>query len=729
MGDKALTLGSLFSGSGGFEVGGILAGIEPVFNSDIEPFPVLVTNTRLPQVKHYGDVSQIKGWELPPVDIITGGFPCQSVSIAGRREGVKHKDHGDEKTTRSGLFYEAARIIKEMREATNGKYPRYFVAENVMGLFSSGGGEDFNSVLREICSVKGVDLSAVKPEKWTNDGEIMAEGFSVAWRVFDSAGWGVPQRRKRVYIVADFDGESAPEILFESEGQSGYSAEGFRAWQRAAGGIKEGTGETGGWPDTVKYCLNPQGSSGIMITEETTGTLMAQDHGNHPAVLQSAGFSTEHSARSRSIGYEEEKSPTLRAGVVPAAMLFDNHPQDCRYDGPLEESPTVTARYGTGGNNQPLVAGPEPVTEGLRPERDGGGKGSNLQEEKSAAPGACRGQMPPLFAKPQGFDRYNGKVTGDITHTLDTGGGNTVPMVFEPEQKSYGIAKEAYASGEKAAFNFAVNEEVSPTIQASGPGAVAKPEVRAFGISSKSSYAMQSRNPKAGFYEAETSRTLDQSGGNAVTSNQGGICVVAPDPVWSLQGSMIGRADKNGPQGDGINEDVSFTLNTVDRHAVAAPADDEHATFCATTGSYMTVDRERTPPLMARDYKDPQVINDTEKPEEREKEDPVYIVRRLTPVECARLQGFPDWWCSDLAIPDPTDEELAFWADVWETWRGLTNPDGKPKTEKQLRKWLADPCTDAAMYKLWGNGISLPIVYFVLSGIVWAAGKDKKCST
>ena len=194
--------------------------------------------------------------------------------------------------------------------------------------------------------------------------------------------------------------------------------------------------------------------------------------------------------------------------------------------------------------------------------------------------------------------------------------------------------------------------------------------------------------------------------------------------TYVLQGSMIGREDRNGPQGDGVNEDVSFTLNTVDRHAVAAPADNSHATYCATTGSYMTVDKEKTPPLMARDYKDPQVVNDTEEPEEKAKAEPMYIVRRLTPVECARLQGFPDGWCDGLAIPDPTDEEVAHWMEVWDTWRKATNPNGKPKTEKQVRKWLASPYTDAAEYKLWGNGVALPCVYFVLSGIAWAAGNS-----
>ena len=406
--------------------------------------------------------------------------------------------------------------------------------------------------------------------------------------------------------------------------------------------------------------------------------------------MQAAGFSTEHSAQSRSIGYEEEKSPTLRAGVVPAAMLFDNHPQEARYDGPMEQCPTVTARYGTGGNNQPLVTEPKPMTLKIRCGGGQGGKGALIQEDKSA--------------------------------TLAT---NNDQTLFQPE----------------------------------------KPEIRAFGVCSKSSHAMLSDNPHSGFYEAKTSRTLDQSGGNSVTSNQGGICVVAPapetydvrftsegtknarghcyktdisrcldtggenpdsnhggvavvKPAYALQGSMIGREDKNGPQGDGINEDVCFTLNTTDRHCVAAPTE-EDATWCATTGSFMTVDKERAHTLMARDYKDPQIVNDTPNNE------PLYIVRRLTPVECARLQGFPDWWCADLAIPDPSEEELSFWAEVWETWRKVTNPDGKPKTEKQIRKWLADPYTDSAEYKLWGNGCCAQNTFFVLAGIEWAATKGE----
>ena len=130
----------------------------------------------------------------------------------------------------------------------------------------------------------------------------------------------------------------------------------------------------------------------------------------------------------------------------------------------------------------------------------------------------------------------------------------------------------------------------------------------------------------------------------------------------------------------------------------------------------MTVEREKSNTLVARDYKDPQIVNDTPNQE------PVYIVRRLTPVECARLQGFPDWWCDDLAIPNPSEEELLFWTQVWGTWNHLNGK--KPKTAAQVRKWLANPYKDSAAYKLWGNGLCLANSYFVLAGIAWAEEKE-----
>ena len=595
-----LTLGSLFDGSGGFPLGGLLCGITPVWASEIEPFPIRVTTKRLPFMKHYGDVSRMDGGKIEPVDVITFGSPCQDMSIAGKRAGLDG--------SRSNLFYEAMRIVKEMRCATDGKYPRYIVWENVPGAFSSNKGADFQSVLEKICSVKGYEIHTPRPERWANAGEIVADDFSLAWRVFDAQYWGVPQRRKRIYLVADFAGGSAGKILFESEGVSGYTPQGFRPWQGTAGTFEEGAGASG------CVCLNDQGGSRMNVTEDVAATLRAENHGHPPCVIGSAGFCTEHSAQARGIGYEEETSPTLRAGTVPAAV-YENHSQDTRYTGPLETAPTVNATYGMGGNNQPFVV-ETPKTLKIRSGCDGGGKGALLQENKSATLGCSNDQT-----------------------------------VFVP---------------------------------------------KVYGICSKQSHSMLSDNPHSGFYEADTSRCLDRSGGNP-TCNQGGMAVVA------LQGSMIGRADKNGPQGSGVNEDVSFTLNAADRHAVA---------YCMTTGNYTQTLKEQSPTLMARDYKDPPVVNETE---------PEYIVRRLTPTECARLQGFPDWWCAGLGADEPSEDEIEFWTEVFEIHRLVVGTSSRPKSRNQIVKWLKDPHSDSAEYKMWGNGVALPNVYFVLSGIVYYA--------
>lgn len=450
------------------------------------------------------------------------------------------------------------------------------------------------------------------------------------------------------------------------------------------------------------------------VTEEVTATLRAEAH-HPPCVMEAAGFCTEHSANARSIGYEEERSPTLRAGVVPAAIALENHPADSRVKISEDDKvQTLTSRCGTGGGNVPMVMdavensvespvkeveNSPAVTLKIRSGCEGGGKGAIWQEEKSATLGC-----------------------------------NNDQTLFVP---------------------------------------------KCYGVCSKASHSMMSDNPHSGFYEAETSRTLDRSGGDP-TCNQGGICVVEPvaftqnqrdevrdlgeksaalaaepgmkQQTFVLQGNMIGRKDENGPQGDGVNEDVCFTLDATDRHAVCAPED----VYAMTTGSYMQVAKEVAPTLMARDYKDPTTVapvphlnegvmgtvatgahpsgfngqdafNDRlviDNPEAQPT--PVtYTVRRLTPTECARLQGFPDWWCRNLGTEDPTEEELAFWADVFETHRKIVTHAKKPKTEKQIRKWLADPYTDSAEYRIWGNGICLANAFFVLAGIAWCAGLEE----
>lgn len=650
--NKKLTLGSLFDGSGGFPLGGLLSGITPVWASEVEPFPIMVTSRRLPFMKHYGDISQMNGGEIEPVDIITFGSPCTDMSIAGRRAGLEGKQ--------SVLFYEAIRIIKEMRCKTNGKYPRWICWENVPGAFSSNKGEDFRAVLEAIIGVvcEGTQVPMPEKNRWSYADLYMGDGWSVAYRTLDAQYWGVPQRRRRIYLVADFAGGSAGEILFKSEGVSGYSAEGFRTWQRAARGASPCVGETGrqaasafdGYNGDLTgdvsatlgvncgmstgrngIVLNDQGGNRMDITDEVTCTLRAESH--HPPCVMDA----------------------------PAVIPLEHHPTDSRIK--IEESDaiqTLTSRMGTGGNNVPLVMSDEdtPVTLKIRSGCEGGGKGALLQENKSA--------------------------------TLSC---NNDQTVFVP---------------------------------------------KVYGICSKDSNAMKSDNPHSGVYEADTSRTIDRGGGNP-TCNQGGIAIVES---YALQGSMIGREDKNGPQGDGVNKDVSFTLNTVDRHAV----------YAMTTGYYAQVSKEQAPTLLSRDYKDAAIINEPcygidrsafnqgmnaqFSPSFEEELSPTlvakgpgaaltgYTVRRLTPTECARLQGFADWWCSDLGVENPSEEEIDRWEGVFETFRQLTDPGKKPKTRKQIAKWLKDPYADAAEYKMWGNGVALPCVYFVLSGIVWAAEKD-----
>ena len=592
-----LTLGSLFDGSGGFPLGGLISGVTPVWASEIEPFPIRVTTKRLPFMKHYGDVSALSGADLEPVEIITFGSPCQDMSVAGRRAGLDG--------SRSNLFYEAVRIAKEMREATNGRYPTWLCWENVPGAFSSNSGSDFKAVLDEIRKIKDPEADTPRPARWPNAGCILADDHSVAWRVFDAQYWGVPQRRKRIYLVADLAGQRAGKVLFESEGLSGYTPQGFRSWQGSAGTAEEGAHPAGigtdgynGAIDTVAatlgvncgmstgrngvMVLNDQGGQFMDVSEDVTGTLRSQMSGHPPAVLES-----------------------------PDAIAVENHPTDSRVtvsaDGKVQ---TLTSRMGTGGNNVPLVMK-------IRCGCEGGGKGPLIQTDKSA--------------------------------TLATNNDQTVFV---------------------------------PTV---------------YGICAKDSNAMKSDNPNSGFYKAETTRTLDANGGNPVC-NQGGMAVVA------VQGSMIGRTDKNGPRGSGINEDVSFTLDATDRHAVA------HPVYSTSKCSYHTLAEENlVNTLVATDYKDPPIIT----------EDPYYIVRRLTPTECARLQGFPDWWCAGLGTDEPTEEDLSFWREVFETHRQVTGSAAKPKTDAQLVKWLKDPHADSAEYKLWGNGVALPCVCFVLAGIVY----------
>ena len=442
--NTTLTLGSLFDGSGGFPLGGLLCGITPVWASEIEPFPIRVTTKRLPFMKHYGDISQMDGGKIEPVDIITFGSPCTDMSIAGRRAGLDGKQ--------SVLFYQAIRIIQEMRDATHGKYPRYLVWENVPGAFSSNHGEDFKAVLEAVIGIKEPGAQVPMPEKnlWPYADLYMGEQWSVAYRTLDAQYWGVPQRRRRIFLVADFAGWGAGQVLFESEGLSGYSAEGFRAWQRAARDPAAGSGAAG-------LCLNDQGGNCMDVSSGVAATLRAEHHGHPPCVLDAAGFCTEHSADSRGIGFEPERAPTLRAGVVPAAIALESHPIDSRIkiadDGTVQ---TLTSRMGTGGMNVPLVLK-------IRSGCEGGGKEPLIQEDKSATLGCNNDQT--LF-EPVAFgissdqskamlssNSHAGIYKARTSRTLDTGGGNPGcnqgGIAVVTQEKSYAMTMNSYVQVEE----------------------------------------------------------------------------------------------------------------------------------------------------------------------------------------------------------------------------------------------------------------------------------------
>ena len=460
------TLGSLFDGSGGFPLAGQLSGITPIWAAEVEPYPIAVTRSRFPHMMHLGSVTDVHGDKVQPVDVITFGSPCQDLSIAGKRAGI----HDGQ---RSNLFFEAIRIIREMREATDGVYPAFAVWENVPGAFSSNKGEDFRCVLEEFVRISA-EISVPRPAggRWQQSGEIVGDGYSVAWRQLDAQYWGVPQRRKRIYLVADFAGERAGEILFERESLRGNSQSCGAPGQGAAA---DAPGSTGG--SRGIECLNPWDYQSNRIY--------------HPD------------------------------GVYP----------------------TLIAMESGGANNQAVL----------------------------------------------------------------------------------------------------------------------------YALDSMSSNSMKSSNPHSG---------------------QNVVC-------YDARGNGAGTCCPT-LTGDHENRVTDYTAVTVYR----SPKIGEYA--ADGTASIMA----------ARDFKSPRdLVVEHDKPPRK------YIIRRLTPLECCRLQGFPDGW----GIPDHkdkrSDEELAFWQGVRDTCAAISGKPPKKYSAGSLTKWYNSLHTDSAEYKMWGNGIALPCAAFVLAGI------------
>ncbi len=533
----SIKLGSLFDGSGGFPLAGAIGGIEPVWAAEVEPYPIAVTRSRFPQMEHLGSVIEVHGDKVRPVDIITFGSPCQDLSVAGKRAGI----HDGQ---RSNLFFEAIRIIKEMRDATNGRYPTFAVWENVPGAFSSNKGADFRCVLEAFVRISAeISVPGLANGRWNPAGEIVGDGFSVAWRQLDAQYWGVPQRRKRIYLVADFAGGRAGEILFERESLRGHPAPGGATRQ---GATAEAAGGTGG--SCGVRCLNPWDAQSIRqyAVDGVFPALGANSGGgqNRAGVcfaLQGNSIDRAETAGCNGRGWREDVCYTLNTIDRPAICFKAGQGAKARSIGASE---TVTPTLGSesGGNSVPGVCYPQVAR--------------TLTAEADASPCIDRGQNVVC---------YDARGNGDGAHV--------------------------------------------PTL--------------------------------TGDHE------------NRVTDYTA-LC--------------IGHGE----------------LNSI------SMAEQANTLTC---------------------MHDQQAVLTSGKPPRK------YIIRRLTPLECCRLQGFPDGW----GIPDHkaelSDEELQFWQGVRDTCASIAGKPPKKHSVKSLTRWYNALHTDSAEYKMWGNGIALPCAAFVLGNV------------
>lgn len=579
-------LGSLFDGSGGFPLAGSLCGIEPRWASEVEPYPIAVTRSRFPNMKHLGDISKVSGAEIEPVDIITFGSPCQDLSVAGKRAGLKHEDNGDDETTRSGLFMEAVRIIREMREATNGEYPSFALWENVPGAFSSNKGEDFRTVLAELINI--VEPDAVMPPVpkggWNYADSYVGDGWSLAYRVFDAQYWGVPQRRRRIHLVLDLRGERAREVLFEREGVRGYFAQ--------SGAQGQGT------------AADAEGSAGADDRAGEDGCLNPWDY------------------QSKRVFKPDGIFPTLQSG---------------------ERSEQ---------NQQSVLI---PYTLKIRSGCEGGGKGALVQENKSATLATNNDQY--LFQPMACYPELAHSLTARHDGSPQPDKGNGSNIVVQAAGFKAGNGPKAHGIG--------YEEEVAPALSAAPSGTNQAPSV--------------------------VVKTYDA-------------------------------------RGNGDGETVN-TLTSADRHAIFA---------MQSFGDYKLSDVASG--LKARDYKDATDLvcgvdcrNMNESPElyPTLQAKPnggqslnfshavriYYIVRRLTPTECARLQGFADRWGDIEPKDDFTVEEFHFWLDVRNTLSAIKGKPERSYTKAQMLTWYNRLHTDSSEYKMWGNGIAFPPALYCMQGM------------
>ena len=559
-----MKLGSLFDGSGGFPLAGSLCGIEPTWAAEVEPYPIAVTRSRFPRMKHLGDVTKVNGADIEPVDIITFGSPCQDLSVAGKRAGLKHEANGDDETTRSGLFLEAIRIIREMRGATNGVYPRFAVWENVFGAFSSNHGDDFRTVLNEIVGIVGIvepeaEMPTMPKGGWPYADCYVGDGWSVAYRTFDAQYWGVPQRRRRIYLVADFAGECAWKILFEREGVRGYFETGRTPWERSAADVESGAGVCDCTGGRIAFHLLQDPIS----SDELTPCIGcgSSTHGQASVgVAMCAGFKAGNGAKANGIGWQEECAPTL--GAAPS------------------------------GTNQ--------------------------------APVVCIKNVLP-FDTTQVTNPQNGcnPKWGEPCHPLTAQGHPPTVICMATQQGGAEIRTDDRAQNLTAAAGMSGN-------------------------------------------------------------NQPVVCMA----------SGQANAETLVNQAPCLNCDHEQPI-VFDTEVYNAGAGQSGGMYISDDGVAQTVRTRHPPGISVR-----------------------YIVRRLTPTECARLQGFADNWGHPDSKDAFSDEEYSFWTDVRNTYAAINGKTVRQYTKQQMLTWYNKLHTDSTEYKMWGNGIALPCALYVMQGIV-----------
>lgn len=552
-------------------------------------------------MKHLGDISKLNGAEVEPVDVITFGSPCQDLSVAGKRAGLEG--------ARSGLFMEAVRIIKEMREATNGQYPTFALWENVPGAFSSNKGEDFRIVLEELIKIAepGAAMPEVPPFGWAYADSYSGDGWSLAYRVFDAQYWGVPQRRRRIHLVADFRGQRAREVLFERKGLRGHLTESPAPRERITAYVEVGPGAT---DQIMTYAVATQ-----------QGGAEISDNGICPTVTAAAGMSGNNQpwiCTPTAYGISSYDSNAMKS-ANPNSGIYE-----------AETSRTLDLNGGNPACNQGGIAIVQPVafTQNQRDElRTLGDKAGCLQAE----PGM----------KQQTFiiDSIGGQAErgweGDIAPTLKASHYKFPPVIT----KSAGFCTEHSAKAGGGGFQ----DEAAPTL-------------------------------RAGTVPAAVFENHSQD-----TRYKGPVDVSQP------LSATFGMGGNNQP----------FVVST---------------NSYATDVGFFNTQEELSPTLLARMYKDPHLIT---YPDESVR----YIVRRLTPTECARLQGFSDKWGHPDPKEDFTEDEYQFWMEVRNTHAAINGKTVKEYPKEQMLKWYNKLHSDSAEYKMWGNGIALPPALYCMQGI------------